>query len=151
MTKGAQNATLRNIKPLVVHSEIHAVHCEKGGHGINGLAAAGGGTLPPSNDHITGSASLLCQPLDSNAQVINRVFQFQQCDVGLQADFQLRSGFEQVFRSKGSLLRTVIGLDVRPLEPYHVESQVRVFARVCRMRPQPFLQSRTQIPHREGL
>ena len=60
---------------------------------------------------------------DLDAQLVDRILQFQKSDMRLQSDDQFRAKFEQVFRTKSLPLAAIESLNVRPFQPNHVERE----------------------------
>ena len=56
-----------------------------------------------------------------NKQLINRIFAFEQPDVGLQPGAEVRTKLDQIFGPKRLLGSAVESLDMRPFQTHHVE------------------------------
>ena len=82
---------------------------------------------------------------DFDAQLVDRILQFQKSDVGLQGDDQFGAKFEQVFRTESLPLGAVESFDMRPFQPNHVEREGQILAREFGMLRQPVFEPRTEV------
>src|SRR5690242_12865418 len=107
--------------------------------------------MPRRSGRVAGSLVKIGGAADADAQVVHRVMDVKESDVGLQIHAKLRAEIEKILGAQRLGRGSVEGFDMSPFETNHVEDQSMPAAGVAATRAQPRFERMTQVAHGERL